>query len=733
MHFPVGSLPVFILLVAVAAGCSSESQQELGHTSPCPGPESGQSVLSRETMLRRLAADRAPEFAAKLRLSEIADDSRWVLPGVSALDAPRRFTLKFPADAQAPVRRRIALDRGHFRFAKRVLADLRLRTDEWQSLGTKLLTIERDDEGPFIELEVDLSESAQQHTDAQLVVMVYSAARHLALRYASPVVAIPSQPSWLAFSFGVLEPAWSQGPVRFRLRACEGRRCQCLHEEVVDPAVDSQRYWQERRVSLAPLTGRNVSFHFESEPVAPLEDGYTLAQWETPHLLVESREAPGGRHNLLLISLDTLRADHLGAYGYRRETSPFMSGELAERSTLFENVVAPATTTVPSHMTLFTSLPPSVHGVVSNLRERGLPDGVPTLAGVLRRGGYATGSINENGAINRRMGFGKGFDYYVEHMSARMIRPEGHVGRIFSSGRRFIKRHRGQRWFLFLHTYEVHYPYTAPEAYADLFPEGDDPSHPDNVRLGKGRKLFYPVLYDREIRYLDSELEKLLRDLDTAGDLDDTLVVITADHGEAFLEHSFVGHGSDVHQETVHIPLFVLGPGIEGGRRIRVPVGLGDLMPTLLEWLEIPAPDELMGRSFASLLGAGAEADYGAGNTIVSEAWHHMGEAADGKQEIIPPTLAVRRGRHKLIRYKTDGEPRYEFYDLLSDPAEERDLFDLQLPVVRGLKAVADGYEQDSSVIARRLGVPPLERDAPTTQDIDPDRLEALRALGYVE
>jgi arylsulfatase A-like enzyme len=362
-----------------------------------------------------------------------------------------------------------------------------------------------------------------------------------------------------------------------------------------------------------------------------------------------------------------------------------------------------------------------------------LPDGVPTLASALRDAGYTTGSINENGAISRKLGFDRGFDYYVEKRSAVINRPEGHVAALFESGRRFIERHRHERWFLFLHTYEVHYPYTPPPKYASFFREGDDPMHPDNQRIGGGRDEYRPVQYDREIRHVDTELKKLIEGLDAGGLLDDTLVVVTSDHGEAFLEHTFLGHGSDVHQESVHIPLILLGPEIAAGRRIAAPVGLIDLMPSLLDWLGIPPPEGMMGRSFVPLLRGADDTSEWQQRTIVTEAWHPWGTTRKGRVDILPPALAVRRGSLKLIRHKTPRGPRYALYDLDHDPGERTNLFDPADRRSIELQQIADAYEAGSATVVEQLGLPPLMSGDAEAGEVDPERLEALRALGYVE
>ena len=444
------------------------------------------------------------------------------------------------------------------------------------------------------------------------------------------------------------------------------------------------------------------------------------------------------RPNLLLVSLDTLGADHLGLYGYPRDTSPFIDDVLAPRATVFMNALAPATTTGPSHMTLFTSLPPSVHGAVSNLGGRPLPGSVPTLAEILREAGYATGAVTENGAITQAMGFGRGFDRYEENQSARMVRPEGHIEATFAAGREFAERMRGLPWFVFVQTYQVHYPYSPPPAYATLFRDDGLDGPGVEALFAGGRSHYHPVLYDREIRYADDQLRVLLDGLEASGLLDGTLVVVLSDHGEAFFEHAYLGHGADLHRETVRVPLILAGPGVPAGRRVVDRVGLADVMPTLLELLGVPAPPGLEGSSLVPLFAA-AEPDGAAGDDrpIFSEAWQVTGVTRRGGVEVDQPTLAVEQGSYKLIRYRSANRRRHALFDLTADPHEQIDLLarGAQLDPAAAARLAAlsdllDAYEARTARLATELGVVP---DTSPESAIDPDRLEKLRALGYVE
>jgi arylsulfatase A-like enzyme len=558
--------------------------------------------------------------------------------------------------------------------------------------------------------------------------------------HVSRLIRVPTNRPWLQYAIGVRESAASQGAVEFRLDVCRAGECECLHQETLDPADPAQLGWRDRMLPLDDWAGDPIRLRFETRALAAPEGGYLIAHWEQPRMLHEATERGPGRHDLLLISIDTLRADHLSAYGYGRETSPYMAGVLSPRSTIFEHAVAPATATAASHMSLFTSLLPSVHGVTSNVARRALPAAVATMAEVLRDRGYVTSSVNENGALTSELGFGRGFDYHRQYRGTNILRPDGFVSDVFDSGRRFVEAHRSQRWFLFLHTYQVHAPYRPPRETLSLFQDGDDPKHPDNQRVGVDALASYPVRYDREIRHVDTQLGQFMSELEAAGHLENALVVITSDHGEAFGEHGTVGHGKDVFQEVTHIPLILMGPDIPEGMRVAQPVGLIDVLPTMLELLDITAPKELTGRSFAPLLSPSDDQDRWDDVAIVSESWQRSARPAAGGMLVELPVLAVRRGHLKLIRTKVDDGFRYELYDLNADPHEQQDLWaagrgrsDELAIMASELKAIADDHQAKSATQAKQLGLPWHKASEVDPSQLSPDRAEALRALGYIE
>jgi arylsulfatase A-like enzyme len=239
--------------------------------------------------------------------------------------------------------------------------------------------------------------------------------------------------------------------------------------------------------------------------------------------------------------------------------------------------------------------------------------------------------------------------------------------------------------------------------------------------------------YDREIRYTDDELRRLFRTIDDLELAENTVFILSSDHGEAFLEHGVLGHGSRLDDEAVRVPLMFWGKGIAAGRRIGVPVAHVDLMPTILDLLGIPQPPALEGLSLVSLLrGSGDEAAF-ANRPLYSES---RGTVMLGPDRMLQPFLApaflVRVGNRKLARYRTEnGGLRYEYYDVAADPLERVDLYPSRAEESRDLWKLLETHEQRGRELRARI-----DRDAPADKQrvlLDPQQEEKLRALGYIQ
>ena len=308
-----------------------------------------------------------------------------------------------------------------------------------------------------------------------------------------------------------------------------------------------------------------------------------------------------GPRNLILISIDTLRADRLGCYGYDRDTTPALDA-FAEQSVRFERAYAPSSWTLPSHVSLLSGLLPSTHGT----NQPDLRPGAETalLAEVLRDAGYYTFAHTDGGWISSDFDLDRGFlafdgrDRDAEQMLAEATEALSAV-------------HGKRPFFAFLHTYDAHCPYTPGPPWDGMF-ESDGAAeiategrcgnpHFNTEGVSPAEAAFLSDRYDGGVRRVDEALAKFLAFLKETGVLRDTVVVITSDHGEEFLEHGRIGHEGTLYHELIAVPLLLSAPGVSAATHTD-PVSLVDLAPTLLELLDIGAPTDLDGRSLAPLL-----------------------------------------------------------------------------------------------------------------------------------
>lgn len=382
--------------------------------------------------------------------------------------------------------------------------------------------------------------------------------------------------------------------------------------------------------------------------------------------------------NVVLVTLDTTRADFLGCYGKAGARTAHID-RLAAEGYLFEHAYASNPVTQPSHSTILTGTYPMVHGV----RDNGLfhlPAERRTLAELLEERGYATGAAVGGFPLTREFGTAQGFDFYDDDLTANRLdlrgrpaqrqfatwydeRPAGHVNDAILP---WLRERRGEPFFVWLHYWDPHEPHIAPAPYGQLF--AHDP-------------------YRGEIAYADESLGTILRELEALGELERTLVVVTADHGEGRLEHNEVTHAFLAYDTTLHVPLVVRVPGMQeaAGRRVADRVGTVDILPTILDLLGFDAPDEVQGRSLAPLM-RGAEAPRDERRPYYSESLSPRLSHGFGELRVLY------RGSYKYIH-----GPRPELFDLERDPAELHDL-SAELPRERaGLEAELRRFLDDNA------------------------------------
>ena len=414
----------------------------------------------------------------------------------------------------------------------------------------------------------------------------------------------------------------------------------------------------------------------------------------------------------VFVTLDALRADHLGAYGYERSTSPFFDS-LAARGILFERAFAPYPATLVSNISLFTGLYPNRHSVYPPSQV--LSDRVATLPEHLAAQGFRTMAHTEGGYMAGGFGFARGFERYTEdpHES------ESHIERTFSLGESFLRDlGEDERFFLFLHSYTTHDPYHPLPDYGSLYWEGEAPGGvPDptgaNLRsINKGRieaseaaDDYYAALYDASIRYADDVLARFFAELERLGLADDTTVVIASDHGEEFREHGSFGH-TQVYPESLRIPLLIVHPELERGLRIPRLISVVDIAPTLVEMAGLPPMEGTDGRSLVPYLAEPVETS---GDVY--------GEAID---ELSVRTLIAENGDRLLQLVATEADTGDEEVWVSREVAFETPEPEIRFEIhafhePRVLRVTVNGmevgeFEADTSWETRELRLPPTER-----------------------
>ncbi len=405
------------------------------------------------------------------------------------------------------------------------------------------------------------------------------------------------------------------------------------------------------------------------------------------------RDAPAPR-NLLLITVDTLRPDHLGAWGYGRATSPGLDA-LAAGAVVFEDAYSHTSWTLPSLATLMTSHYTSSHSAWDFKSK--LPGSFTTLAEILGAQGYHTGAVVTHVFAGRKYGMHQGFVDFDDALVVDGIRAHVQITspRVTARGLDWIRRRAGEDrpWFLWLHYFDPH---------------GEHLEHPGlSAVFGSEESL---VLYDGEIGFTDRAIAALLAGLEELEQADETVVVLTADHGEEFGEHGRTRHGKTLYEEVIRVPLIVRAPGL-APRRVPGAAPSVDVLPTLLELMALPAPEGLAGVSLVNAMqGAPLEP-----RPVLAELRAMAFKDAD----------SYSRGRWKVIR---EGfKQRDHLYDLEADPGEQVDLAAERPELLERMLGEMDALRSD----ARRAA----GGRAPEAGDpgLSPGELEALRQLGYIE
>jgi arylsulfatase A-like enzyme len=389
------------------------------------------------------------------------------------------------------------------------------------------------------------------------------------------------------------------------------------------------------------------------------------------------QDEAAARPDIIFIVVDTLRADHLGCYGYGRPTSPRLDA-LAGGGTLFESAWAAAPWTLPSIMSMMTSRYPSGHRVENDGLK--LAADVPTLATALGASGYTTAGFVSHVYVSAAFGFNRGFEHFEDfglsgpgyRLEARMEPP---ADKVTDSALRWLAGRKDRPVFLFVHYFDPHWPYEPPKATRALFPSSyagpldagyDSISKflDPEVPIPADYRQFLIDQYDGEVRFVDEQIGRLIDGVAATHRQKPLWVVVAGDHGEEFKDHGSMGHGRRLYEEVVHVPLLIAGfaSGSTRGQRVTVPVSGVDVTPTILDLAGAPALPGAQGLSLVPLVAPGRE-----------------GKPPPADRPLLSETLrlnayrrAVRIGPLKLIDFMDQN--RAEIYDLAADPAERRDV-----------------------------------------------------------
>ena len=438
--------------------------------------------------------------------------------------------------------------------------------------------------------------------------------------------------------------------------------------------------------------------------------------------------------NVVLIVIDTLRADHLGAYGYVRPTSPFLD-EVAAKGVLFENAVSAAPATFPSVNTLLTSQSPSLFYKV-NAHDLGIPGELTTLAEVFHGAGFRTVAVSASPIIrgspsgrSKPLGFEQGFEQFDGSCLGQKNKVRAFSAHcVTDRALQFLPSLAADRFFLYLHYLDPHSPYRPPRGASSFgqpyrgkkFIETGKPDpiaawlylgKPD-PKVGNSEIQHLLDLYDGEIRAVDEDLRRLVDGFARHGVLDDTLFIFISDHGESFMEHGHMAHGQNVYQQTLHVPLIFHWPRRwQTGIRRPETVCTIDVMPTILALANLPIPEAARG---VPLL----ESQAGLGKPHLCQT-----EGRPDWRSRSGLLVSLRIGMDKIIFERRRN--LYEIYDLSADPNELNDLADsgasTESPRNTALKRALHAWIQPGATSDERPVI------------LDAEAKSALRALGYIE
>ena len=414
------------------------------------------------------------------------------------------------------------------------------------------------------------------------------------------------------------------------------------------------------------------------------------------------KEPPNMIRNILIISMDTTREDVLGCYGFKHNTTPTIDA-LAAEGILFENVYSPTPLTLPSHCSMLTGTIPPYHGVHDNSGYK-LIDSSVTLAEILKDNGFVTGAIIGSVILDSKYGMDQGFDFYDDEFQEPrspihiVERQGGEISRIAGE---WLDEHQKENMFLFLHFYDPHRNYDAPEPYKNMFLKNPPPKQ-NSLEYLQG-------LYHGEVAYTDNCIKGVIDKLKQLGLYDSTLIIVTADRGEMLSEHREMTHGYFIYQSAVRVPLIFKVPGASTPTRIKKNVGLVDIVPTVCSLLDIKGPFEFQGVDISPYLLQDEPEDLKRRHIYL---------------ESLLPTKYKGNSLLGIVndQYKYIQTTRPELYDIVNDYPESVNLVEKYPKIAHRMKGLLKLMLDDMTALD----------SSDSTMEADEETLKQLKALGYV-
>jgi len=569
---------------------------------------------------------------------------------------------------------------------------------------------------------------------------------------------LPENP-WLDLSLGAVE----EGALTFLVDLRRGERSSPVHETLLRRTLTTPDRWEPAPLELDRWAGERVTLSFTLEATVDGAIGFwgspvvrsrgalpgTGGPSEARALLATSDAAPKAPRGVILIITDTLRRDHLEAYGYERSTAPVLS-RLASEGALFEDNISQASWTKVSVSSILTSLYPSTHGIVGTPDR--LPASVTTLAESFNRAGYATFATSSVPFTGKLTNLHQGLEVLHERSSIDVGGSKTarvYVDRLIE----WIELHQDGPFYARLHVFDPHSPFEPRNPYNTMWVDAAAKTRHEELveearevmeeseRKRRGMPHLFELeeanidpdeftrteldWYDASIKAMDVEIGRLIERLEELGLADDVLIAVVADHGEEFLEHGEHWHGDTVYGELTNVPLFVRWPGVVPAIVVGETVQSIDLLPTLLDLCSLPVPDEVQGQSLLPLLAANVEPETlgWMSRPAFSEARLSMPRVPKPEEDLECFSIVVDGWRLIHNTTRPDDHPEYELFDHEHDPLNKTNVADANPAVVERLATQLTGWREWAE--GERIE----EGNAASMTEAE---LAQLRALGYV-